>query len=78
MSAGEAASDVCVSSGLLQVGRLLKKPECERSEEEAAVLLLHRDTVEELCSRQLRRTVLKRKQEEVSCSSNSSGSVRFQ
>lgn len=43
----------------------MKKPETERSEEEAAVLLLHRDTVEELCKRQVRRTVLKRKQEEV-------------
>ncbi|XP_047434753.1 NAD-dependent protein deacetylase sirtuin-7 [Mugil cephalus] len=47
------------------VGRVLKKPETERSEEEAAVLLLHRDTVEELCKRQVRRNVLKRKQEEV-------------
>ncbi|XP_040891816.1 NAD-dependent protein deacetylase sirtuin-7 [Toxotes jaculatrix] len=47
------------------VGRVLKKPEAERSEEEAAVLLLHRDTVEELCRRQVRRNVLKRKQEEV-------------
>ncbi|XP_022611232.1 NAD-dependent protein deacetylase sirtuin-7 [Seriola dumerili] len=47
------------------VGRVLKKPEAERSEEEAAVLLLHRDTVEELCKRQVRRNVLKRKQEEV-------------
>lgn len=47
------------------VGRVLKKPESERSEEEAAVLLLHRDTVEELCRRQVRRNVLKRKQEEV-------------
>ncbi|XP_020510050.2 NAD-dependent protein deacetylase sirtuin-7 [Labrus bergylta] len=47
------------------VGRVLKKPEAERSEEEAAVLLLHRETVEELCRRQVRSTVLKRKQEEV-------------
>ncbi|XP_045904332.1 NAD-dependent protein deacetylase sirtuin-7 [Micropterus dolomieu] len=47
------------------VGRVLKKPEAERSEEEAAVLLLHRETVEELCKRQVRRNVLKRKQEEV-------------
>ncbi|XP_071359504.1 NAD-dependent protein deacetylase sirtuin-7 [Trachinotus anak] len=47
------------------VGRVLKKPEAERSEEEAAVLLLHRDTVEELCKRQVRRNVLKRKQEEL-------------
>uniref|UniRef100_A0AAQ5ZPV6 Regulatory protein SIR2 homolog 7 n=1 Tax=Amphiprion ocellaris TaxID=80972 RepID=A0AAQ5ZPV6_AMPOC len=47
------------------VGRVLKKPEAERSEEEAGVLLLHRDTVEELSKRQVRRNVLKRKQEEV-------------
>ncbi|KAM9315225.1 NAD-dependent protein deacetylase sirtuin-7-like [Pholidichthys leucotaenia] len=47
------------------VGRVLKKPEAERSEEEAAVLLRHRDTVEELCRRRVRRNVLKRKQEEV-------------
>ncbi|XP_058497763.1 NAD-dependent protein deacetylase sirtuin-7 [Solea solea] len=47
------------------VGRVLKKPEAERSEEEAAVLLLHKDTVEELSKRQVRRNVLKRKQEEV-------------
>lgn len=47
------------------VGRALKKPEAERTEEEAAVLELHRDTVEELCRRDLRRTVLKRKREEV-------------
>ncbi|XP_072240419.1 NAD-dependent protein deacetylase sirtuin-7 [Leuresthes tenuis] len=47
------------------VGRVLKKPEAERSEEEAAALLRHRDTVDELCKRQVRRNVLKRKQEEV-------------
>ncbi|KAK5866327.1 hypothetical protein PBY51_020527 [Eleginops maclovinus] len=47
------------------VGQVLKKPEGERSEEEAAVLLLHRETVEELCKRQVRRNVLKRKQEEM-------------
>ncbi|CAL1601901.1 unnamed protein product [Knipowitschia caucasica] len=47
------------------VGKALKKPEAERSEEEAAVLQLHRDTVEELCRRQLRRAVLKRKQDEI-------------
>ncbi|XP_037328622.1 NAD-dependent protein deacetylase sirtuin-7 [Pungitius pungitius] len=47
------------------VGRVLKKPEAERSEEEAAVLLLHGETAEELCKRQVRRNVLKRKQEEV-------------
>ncbi|AWP06107.1 putative NAD-dependent protein deacetylase sirtuin-7 [Scophthalmus maximus] len=47
------------------VGRALKKPEAERSEEEAAALLLHKDTAEELCQRQVRRSVLKRKQEEV-------------
>ncbi|XP_072319653.1 NAD-dependent protein deacetylase sirtuin-7 [Eucyclogobius newberryi] len=47
------------------VGQVLKKPVVERSEEEAEVLELHRDTVEELCRRELRRNVLKRKQEEV-------------
>ncbi|XP_028267124.1 NAD-dependent protein deacetylase sirtuin-7 [Parambassis ranga] len=47
------------------VGQVLKKPEAERSEEEASVLLLHRDAVEELCKRQVRRNVLKRKQEEL-------------
>uniref|UniRef100_A0A3P9MTM3 Deacetylase sirtuin-type domain-containing protein n=1 Tax=Poecilia reticulata TaxID=8081 RepID=A0A3P9MTM3_POERE len=47
------------------VGRVLKKPEAERSEEEAAALLLHREAVDELCRRQIRRNVLKRKQEEV-------------
>uniref|UniRef100_A0A667Z2U7 NAD-dependent protein deacetylase sirtuin-7 n=1 Tax=Myripristis murdjan TaxID=586833 RepID=A0A667Z2U7_9TELE len=47
------------------VARILKKAEAERSEEEAAALLRHRDTVEELCRRQVRRNVLKRKQEEV-------------
>lgn len=49
-----------------KVRRALKKPETERSQEEAAVLLLHRETVEELCKRQVRTDVLKRKQEEVS------------
>lgn len=48
-----------------QVGRVLKKPEAERSAEEAAALLLHREAVDELCRRQIRRNVLKRKQEEV-------------
>ncbi|KAF3687327.1 NAD-dependent protein deacetylase sirtuin-7 [Channa argus] len=47
------------------VGRVLKKPEAERTDEEAAVLLLHGAIVEELCKRQGRRNVLKRKQEEV-------------
>uniref|UniRef100_A0A3Q3WMM2 protein acetyllysine N-acetyltransferase n=1 Tax=Mola mola TaxID=94237 RepID=A0A3Q3WMM2_MOLML len=48
-----------------KIFRLLKKPESERSEEEAAVLALHRGTVEELCRRQDRSNVVKRKQEEV-------------
>uniref|UniRef100_H2U006 Regulatory protein SIR2 homolog 7 n=1 Tax=Takifugu rubripes TaxID=31033 RepID=H2U006_TAKRU len=43
----------------------LKKPETERTEAEAAVLLLHRETVDELCKRQIRTDELKRKQEEV-------------
>ncbi|CAB1457909.1 unnamed protein product [Pleuronectes platessa] len=47
------------------VGRVLKKPEAERSEEEAAVLLLHTDTAKELSRRHVRSRVLKRKQEEV-------------
>ncbi|XP_077380700.1 NAD-dependent protein deacetylase sirtuin-7 [Festucalex cinctus] len=47
------------------VGRILKKPEVERSEEDASVLVLHRETVEELCKRKIRRNELKRKQEEV-------------
>ncbi|KAM8772679.1 NAD-dependent protein deacetylase sirtuin-7 [Acanthopagrus schlegelii] len=47
------------------VRRVLKKPEAERSADEAAVLLLHKETVEELCKRQVRRNVLKRKQDEV-------------
>ena len=48
-----------------QVRSALKKPETERTEAEAAVLLLHRETVEELCKRQIRTNVLKRKREEV-------------
>ncbi|XP_076001556.1 NAD-dependent protein deacetylase sirtuin-7 [Genypterus blacodes] len=47
------------------VSRILKKEEAERTEEEAAALLQHGDTVEELCKREVRRNVLKRKQEEV-------------
>ncbi|XP_061844076.1 NAD-dependent protein deacetylase sirtuin-7 isoform X2 [Nerophis lumbriciformis] len=49
----------------LLVGRILKKTEAERSEEEASVLLLHRNLVDELIKRQTRRNELKRKQEEV-------------
>ncbi|XP_028304441.1 NAD-dependent protein deacetylase sirtuin-7 [Gouania willdenowi] len=47
------------------VGQILRKAESERSEEDAAMLLLHRDAAEELCRRQRCRSVLKRKQEEV-------------
>ncbi|CAN9509910.1 unnamed protein product [Ophioblennius macclurei] len=47
------------------VGRLLKKPAAELSEEEAAVLTLHRETAEELRRRRVRTNVLKRKREEV-------------
>ncbi len=43
----------------------MKKAEAERTEEEAALLLLHRETVEELCKRHVRRSELKRKQMEV-------------
>ena len=59
------SDQVSLSFCCLKVGKALKKPESERSEEEAAVLLLHRGTVEELCKRQVRRNGLKRKQEEV-------------
>lgn len=48
-----------------KVAKILKKQESERTQEESADLLLHQDTVQELCSRQVRRNVLKRKQEEV-------------
>lgn len=54
-----------LSSCKIKVRRVLKKPEAERSVDEAAVLLLHKETVEELCKRQVRRNVLKRKQDEV-------------
>ncbi|KAM9490129.1 NAD-dependent protein deacetylase sirtuin-7 [Salvelinus alpinus] len=47
------------------VAKILKKQESERTQEESADLLLHQDTVQELCSRQVRRNLLKRKQEEV-------------
>ena len=50
---------------LSQVAKILKKQESERTQEESADLLLHQDTVQELCSRQVRRNILKRKQEEV-------------
>lgn len=57
----------CINISLLftKVKSTLKKPETERTEAEAAVLLLHRETVDELCKRQIRTNVLKRKQEEV-------------
>lgn len=61
----------------LKVRRALKKPETERSEEEAAVLVLHRETVEELYRRQVRATVLKRKQEEVKLSAIKTGLGEF-
>lgn len=54
-----------LSSPPFQVAKILKKQESERTQEESADLLLHQDTVQELCSRQVRRNVLKRKQEEV-------------
>ncbi|XP_060796843.1 NAD-dependent protein deacetylase sirtuin-7 [Neoarius graeffei] len=47
------------------VARILKKPECERTEEERALLQGHQDTVQELSKRQVRTNLLKRKQEEV-------------
>ncbi|XP_026866442.2 NAD-dependent protein deacetylase sirtuin-7 isoform X2 [Electrophorus electricus] len=48
-----------------QVARILKKSECERTEEDFALLQCHQDTVQELNKRQNRRSVLKRKQEEL-------------
>ncbi|XP_056136660.1 NAD-dependent protein deacetylase sirtuin-7 [Lampris incognitus] len=50
---------------LKTVARILKKPEAERSEDEAAALLQHQDTVRELCKRQVHRNTVKRRQEEV-------------
>ncbi|XP_029108317.1 NAD-dependent protein deacetylase sirtuin-7 [Scleropages formosus] len=47
------------------VSRILKKSELERTAEDADELRRHEDTVRELCTRQLRRSILKRKQEEV-------------
>ncbi|XP_072516181.1 NAD-dependent protein deacetylase sirtuin-7 isoform X1 [Salminus brasiliensis] len=47
------------------VSRILKKSECERTEEEFALLQRHQDTVQELDKRQVRRNTLKRKQEEL-------------
>ncbi|KAL4648658.1 NAD-dependent protein deacetylase sirtuin-7-like [Arapaima gigas] len=47
------------------VARILKKSERERTAEDVAELRRHEDTVRELCTRQLRRSVLKRKHEEV-------------
>ncbi|XP_026786149.3 NAD-dependent protein deacetylase sirtuin-7 [Pangasianodon hypophthalmus] len=47
------------------VARILKKPECERTEEERTLLQGHQDTVQELSKRQARRNILKRKQEEL-------------
>ncbi|XP_076879601.1 NAD-dependent protein deacetylase sirtuin-7 [Brachyhypopomus gauderio] len=47
------------------VDRVLKKSECERTEEDFALLQSHQDTVQELNKREIRRNVLKRKQEEL-------------
>ncbi|XP_066560673.1 NAD-dependent protein deacetylase sirtuin-7 isoform X2 [Amia ocellicauda] len=47
------------------VSRILKKSECERTEEELSVLQRYEETVQELTLRQIRRDNLKRKQEEV-------------
>ncbi|KAF4082873.1 hypothetical protein AMELA_G00133450 [Ameiurus melas] len=52
-------------NNLKLVAGILKKPESERTEEECALLEGHRDTVHELSKRQARRTILKRKQEEL-------------
>ncbi|KAG9334567.1 hypothetical protein JZ751_007503 [Albula glossodonta] len=50
----------------IPVSKILKKSELERTAEDAAVLQRHQDTVTELCKRQVRRSTLKRKQEEAS------------
>ncbi|KAM9461038.1 NAD-dependent protein deacetylase sirtuin-7 [Clarias gariepinus] len=47
------------------VAGILKKAECEQTEEERALLQRHQDTVQELSKRQARRNTLKRKQEEL-------------
>ncbi|XP_062312077.1 NAD-dependent protein deacetylase sirtuin-7 [Osmerus eperlanus] len=47
------------------VAKILKKSESERTTEEAAVLLRHGDTVDELSKRTVRNNVVKRKREEV-------------
>ncbi|KAF5892490.1 NAD-dependent protein deacetylase sirtuin-7 [Clarias magur] len=47
------------------VAGILKKAECEQTEEERVLLQRHQDTVQELSKRQARRNTLKRKQEEL-------------
>ncbi|CAL8330448.1 unnamed protein product [Lota lota] len=47
------------------VTRIMKKAEEDRTEEETRTLLRNQDTVDELCKRHVRSSVLKRKQEEV-------------
>ncbi|XP_023672690.1 NAD-dependent protein deacetylase sirtuin-7 [Paramormyrops kingsleyae] len=47
------------------VSRILKTSEWERTAEDVAELERHSETVRELCRRQMRRNILKRKQEEV-------------
>lgn len=47
------------------ISDILKKDGSERTEKDLAVLLQHQDIVQELCKRQIQRTLLKRKQEEV-------------
>ncbi|XP_042604813.1 NAD-dependent protein deacetylase sirtuin-7 isoform X1 [Cyprinus carpio] len=47
------------------ISRLLQKAEGERTQEDRALLQEHQDTVQELSRRQSRRSLLKRKQEEV-------------
>lgn len=60
-------SSHCTDSTLvsIQVAKILKKSESERTTEEMAVLLRHGDTVDELSKRTVRNNVLKRKLEEV-------------
>uniref|UniRef100_A0A672KNN7 NAD-dependent protein deacetylase sirtuin-7 n=1 Tax=Sinocyclocheilus grahami TaxID=75366 RepID=A0A672KNN7_SINGR len=49
----------------LCLGKLLQKAEAKRTQEDRALLQEHQDTVQELSRRQSRRSLLKRKQEEV-------------
>ncbi|KAL2089639.1 hypothetical protein ACEWY4_014327 [Coilia grayii] len=47
------------------ISEILKKDDGKRTEKESAALLQNQDIVQEICKRQTRKTVLKRKQEEL-------------